>query len=167
MKTLYLLRHAHSEQPASAGLDDHDRMLSARGVMEAENLGAFMKEQRLELDAVFCSTSARTKETLRIALRGLFGAAPVGITMRFDRTLYLAEPDLIRDEIESADDHFQSLMIVGHNPGLEDLAERLARHGGQEIGKFPPCTLAIFDVNIGDWRDFMPKKAKLKTLFMP
>jgi len=164
MKTLYLLRHAHAEQPTSATLDDHERALSARGELEAENLGHFMKDQRLFPDGVFCSTSVRTKDTLRLACRTL---GIEKIVTRFDRALYLAEPDIIRDEIEAADDRFQSLMIVGHNPGLEDLAEKLARHGGQEIGKFPPCTLAVFDLDIEDWHDFMPRKARLKTLFMP
>ncbi|MDE1153460.1 MAG: histidine phosphatase family protein [Micavibrio sp.] len=166
MKTIYLLRHAHADPAPNAATDDHDRTLSARGEREAENLGAFMKDQKLVPDAMFCSTSTRTRETARIAFRQLFGdRAPVAT--RFDRLFYLAAPESIIEEIETADNRYNTLLVVGHNPGLEDMAELLARAGGQEIGGFPPCTLAAFTLDIDAWHNFNPRKAKLKTVFMP
>jgi phosphohistidine phosphatase len=167
MKTLCLLRHAHSEPAGSADIDDHDRVLSTRGLVEAENLGAFMKEQDILPDAMFCSSSMRTKETARIALSGLFPKGMDSIATRISRDFYLAPPELIVDEIRDADDRFARLIVVGHNPGLEDLAEKLARAGGEMIGKFPPSALAVFTCDIDKWEDFSAKKVKLKTVFMP
>ncbi len=166
MKTLYLLRHAHSDPAPSPAVDDHDRLLSARGEMESENVGNFMKEQGLAPDALFCSTSIRTRDTVRIAFGVLFGNK-VPVATRFDREFYLAPPELILDEVQEADNRFSALMVVGHNPGLEDLAEKLARASGQMIGKFPPSTLAVFTADVDDWREFTAKKAVLKTVFMP
>ena len=167
MKTLCLLRHAHSDPAASHDIDDHDRVLSVRGLMEAENVGAFMKEQRITPDAMFCSSSTRTKETARVALAELYKGGMDSIATRFDRDLYLAPPDVIMDEVREADDRFGMLLIVGHNPGLEDLAEKLARAGDEMIGKFPPSALAVFACDVDKWRDFSAKKVKLKTVFMP
>jgi len=165
MKTLYLLRHAHSD-PAELGQDDHDRTLSARGEHESENLGDFMREQNLFPDAAFCSTSTRTRETLRIATARLFGGQG-GLSPRFEKSLYLAHPETILDEIREADDRFDSIVIVGHNPGLEDIAEKLAEAHGETIGKFPPSTLAVFECDIDEWQNFSVRKTRLKTVFMP
>lgn len=165
MKTLYLLRHAHSEG-AAPGQDDHDRVLSTRGEQEADNVGAFMKEQRLIPDALYCSTSVRTRETVRLSFARLFRAQDE-ILSRYDRAFYLAPQDVLLDEIRDTDDHFHRLLVVGHNPGLEDLAEKLAAAGGEGIGKFPPCALAVFQCDTDEWRDFSAKDCKLKTLFMP
>ena len=167
MKTLCLLRHAHSEPAGSVDIDDHDRVLSTRGLMEAENLGAFMKEQGILPDAMFCSSSMRTRETARIALSGLYPKGMDSIATRFSRDFYLAPPDVIVDEIRGADDRYTKLLVVGHNPGLEDLSEKLARAGDEVIGKFPPSALAVFACDIDAWHDFSAKKAKLKTVFMP
>lgn len=166
MKTLYLLRHAHSES-ADPGQDDHDRRLSARGEQEADNVGAFMKEQGLVPDALFCSTSVRTRETVRLSFARIFKPGRDGIMTRFDRGFYLAPMDVLLDEIQEADDNFKKLLVVGHNPGLEDLAEKLAAGGGQSIGKFPPSALAAYQCDVSDWRDFSAKHCKLKTVFMP
>jgi phosphohistidine phosphatase len=167
MKTLCLLRHAHSEHATSHDMDDHDRVLSARGQLEAENVGAFMKEQGILPDALFCSSSVRTVETARIAFAELFKGGMDRLASRFDRNFYLAPPDIIMDEIREADDRYSNIIVVGHNPGLEDLAEKLARGSGQMIGKFPPSALAVFTCDVDKWSDFSAKKAQLKTVFMP
>ncbi len=148
-------------------MDDHDRVLSTRGLLEAENVGAFMKEQGIVPDALFSSSSMRTKETARIAMSKIFKNGMDALATRFDRDLYLAPPDIIMDEIREADDKYSKLVVVGHNPGFEDLAEKLARATGEVIGKFPPSALAVFACDIDKWRDFSPKKAKLQTVFMP
>ncbi|HYD17545.1 MAG TPA: histidine phosphatase family protein [Patescibacteria group bacterium] len=165
MKTLYLLRHAHADA-AELGQDDHDRRLSPRGETESENLGAFMKQQNLYPESAACSTSLRTRETLRIAAAKLFDGQG-GLSARYERSLYLAHPETIIDEVREADDRFASLMIVGHNPGLEDIAERMAEGCAAHIGKFPPATLVVFECDIGKWEEFSLKKLRLKTVFMP
>ena len=167
MKTLCLLRHAHSDHATTPEMDDHDRVLSARGQREAENVGAFMKEQRILPDAMFCSSSVRTVETARIAFAELFRGGMDSLASRFDRDFYLAPPEVIMDEVREADDRYSHIIVVGHNPGLEDLAEKLARGSDQVIGKFPPSALAVFTCDVDKWQDFSPKKAQLKTVFMP
>ena len=166
MKTLCLLRHAHSDPAPSRDVDDHDRTLSARGEQEAQNVGAFMKEQRIVPDAMLCSSSLRTKETARIAFDVIFGSRNE-VASRFTRDLYLAPPEIIVDEIRTADDDRSCLLVVGHNPGFEDLAEKLAQANGEMIGKFPPAAMAVFTCNTGKWRDFSARQAKLKLVFMP
>lgn len=167
MKTLCLLRHAHSDPATTPDMDDHDRVLSARGKLEAENVGAFMKEQGILPDMMFCSSSARTVETARIAFAELFKGGMESLASRFDRDFYLAPPEVIMDEIREADDRYSKLIVIGHNPGLEDLAEKLARAGGEVIGKFPPSALAVFTCDVEKWQDFSRKKVQLKTVFMP
>jgi phosphohistidine phosphatase len=166
MKTLCLLRHAHSDH-ALPGMDDHDRLLSQRGEREAENVGAFMKEQGILPDALLSSTSVRTKDTARIALEVLFRGGKGDVSKRFERNLYLAPPDIITDEIRDTEDRFSRLLVIGHNPGFEDLAEKLASSTGEMIGKFPPAALAVFDCDIDDWRSFAAKHARLRLVFMP
>lgn len=167
MKTLYLLRHAHAEPAMTHEMDDHERALSARGQVEAANLGAFMKEQGFVPEAMFCSSSVRTTETAQLAFDVMFKAGKNPVATRFGRDFYLAPPDIILDEVRDAEDRISHLLVVGHNPGLEDLAEKLAAAGGEAIGKFPPCSLAVFTCDVDKWRDFSPKRTKLKIVFMP
>lgn len=166
MKTLYLLRHAHA-QSAEPRMDDHDRALSPRGETEARNAGAFMKEQGLVPDAMLCSSSARTKDTARIVFEVMFDGGRVPVAATVDRALYLATPRGILEEIAGADDRHDRLLVIGHNPGMEDLAEALAGASGQVIGKFPPSALAVFISDAEKWEDFSVETAKLKTVFMP
>jgi phosphohistidine phosphatase len=167
MKTLCLLRHAHADPVPTPGTDDHDRLLSPRGEIEAENAGVYMREHRIFPDALVCSSSARTKETARIAFDALFAPEGHGVSCRYTRDFYLAPPDVILDEIRQTEDRFACLLAVGHNPGFEDLAEKLAHGAGQSIGRFPPCALAVFDADIDSWRDFSARKVKLRLAFMP
>lgn len=149
------------------GMDDHDRLLSPRGEMEAENAGLHMKQLMLFPDALISSSAVRTRETARLVFDALYGEGRHGVSCRFTRELYLAPPDVIVDEIRQAEDRFSCLLAVGHNPGFEDLAEKLAHTGGQAIGKFPPAALAVFDVDIQRWQDFTARAAKLRLVFMP
>ncbi|MBI1215882.1 MAG: hypothetical protein GC185_08700 [Alphaproteobacteria bacterium] len=164
MKTVYLFRHAHAEHPGPA-MDDHDRPLSARGEAEAENAGAFFKEQGIAPDLVLCSSSLRTVQTLKLALAALDAQSEV--QSRFERKFYLAARETLLDEIQEADDAFSRLMIVGHNPGMGELAEKLCAATGEEIMGFPPAAFAAFTCDVESWEDFKPKHAKLALVYMP
>ena len=139
MRELILLRHAHAD-PAMPGQADLDRGLSAEGVAEAEAAGRWLAENGYVPDAVLCSPSRRTRETLEIALR------TIGyVDQRIEPSIYEATPGTL---IALADTNVQTgrLMIVGHNPGLEQLAALM--HSGQsgDYRGMPPGGVAVLSL---------------------
>jgi phosphohistidine phosphatase SixA len=136
MRELILLRHAHAE-PAAPGQADLDRPLSAEGLAEAEAAGRWLAEQRLVPDCVLCSPSRRSRETLEAVL-GAIGY----VDQRIEPSIYDATPGTL---ISLADAHSQStsLLMVGHNPGFEQLAALL--HSGQsgDYRGMPPGGIAV------------------------
>ena len=138
MLELILLRHAHADGPA-AGQDDLQRPLSATGVQEAHDAGAWLREQGLRPDRVLCSPAARTRQTL--AALGDIGAGEV----REEAAIYEAS---VGELIALADAHRDAgrLLLVGHNPGLEQLAALL--HSGQsgDYRGMPPAGIAVLRI---------------------
>ena len=136
MRELILLRHAHAE-PAAPGQADLDRPLSAEGLAEAEAAGRWLAEQRLVPDCALCSPSRRSRETLEAVL-GAIGY----VDQRIEPSIYDATPGTL---ISLADAHSQStrLLMVGHNPGFEQLAALL--HSGQsgDYRGMPPGGIAV------------------------
>ena len=135
MRELILLRHAHAE-PAAAGQDDLSRSLDATGRAEAQAAGDWLREHGLRPDRVLCSSATRTRETL--AALGDIGAGEV----YEDASIYDASPGTL---IALADAHGDArrLLLVGHNPGLEQLAALL--HSGQssDYRGMPPAGVAV------------------------
>lgn len=136
MRELILLRHAHAE-PATPGQPDLDRALSPDGVAEAEAAGRWLAEHRLVPDCVLCSPARRTRETLETVL-GAIGY----VEQRLEPAIYEATPGTL---IALADAHAQvgRLLIVGHNPGLEQLVALM--HSGQsgDYRGMPPGAIAV------------------------
>ncbi|RZA16897.1 MAG: histidine phosphatase family protein, partial [Lysobacteraceae bacterium] len=121
MRELILLRHAHAE-PAAAGQDDAARPLSAIGREEATAAGDWLRSHGARPDRVLCSPSARTRETL--AALGDLGPVEV----REDASIYEASPGTLA-ALADANRDAGCLLLVGHNPGLEQLAALM--HSGQ------------------------------------
>jgi len=119
VKRLLLLRHAKAER---GGADDLKRVLDKRGIKDSARMGRFLHEDIYIPELILCSNSTRTRETLEHLLPEL-GATP---KIEYLAELYLAEPELILALIRTAPDSAGSLMIVGHNPGLELCALALA-----------------------------------------
>jgi len=152
-KTLYLLRHAKAKK-AVTGEDDLARPLIRRGREAAERMAAWMGENRMRPAAILCSPAARTRETVE-ALRPALGRAEVN----YDSRLYGASPAIMLGIIAGLPAGSPSALIVGHNPGIEELALGLAGHGqAREIArmreKFPTCALAVLTAPVEDWRGF-------------
>lgn len=164
MKTLYLLRHAHALAEAPPMLGDHERVLSAKGAQEAENLGLFMKEQDILPDYILSSSSVRTIQTARIVMSSVFDTEGRRIDTRFDRSLYLADPGTIISTIREVNEDYENLLVIGHNPGMAELAHHLS-HG--TVKEFPPCTFAVFETTAEGWDDFDTGKIELKKVFIP
>ena len=139
MRELILLRHAHAE-PADNGLPDIDRPLSPHGLAEAEAAGRWLLEQRLVPDRVLCSPARRTRETLEAVL-GLTGY----VEQRLDERVYDATPGTLAALVDEQRD-VERLLLVGHNPGLEQLLALL--HSGQsgDYRGMPPAAVAVLSL---------------------
>src|SRR5262249_5312148 len=120
MHRLHLLRHAKSSYPD--GVDDRDRPLSRRGREAARLVGAGLPAVIRPLDLVLCSVALRARETAALALAG-FRPPP---KMLFEEGLYLAERAALLRRLQQLDEDATAVMVIGHNPGLRQLALALA-----------------------------------------
>lgn len=140
MKQLILLRHAKAV-PADQADDDFDRPLAERGREDAPRMAAALVDAGAAPDIVLVSDARRTRETWELA-RPSFSKADV----RFLKSLYLCPAEILMREAERAG--LDRVMLVGHNPGLHDLASRLAhRNNALETklrNKFPTAAAAVF-----------------------
>ena len=168
MKTLYLLRHAHTDPPTPPLMRDYDRILSPKGAEEALALAETMINEKISPDLVLSSPSARTVQTTELIFETLFHKTGVKTLCRFDRNLYLVPAEKILLEVQITDNAIEKLMIVGHSPGLADLAMALGRNSPHpEFSAFAPCTLAIFTSSCKNWDDFSPATAAFAQIFLP
>lgn len=142
MKTLLLLRHGKSSWKDSS-LDDHDRPLKPRGIKAARRIGKLIRHRQIRLDVVLCSTALRATETIRLCLEEASQQPPV----RLSRDLYHCEPSQFVSHLRNVDGGASTVMIVGHNPGLESFLQGLTG----EAYPFPTAALAILELEIADW----------------
>jgi phosphohistidine phosphatase len=140
MPTLYLLRHAKSSWDDPA-LDDHDRPLAQRGLRNAEVLAEHLRAARIVPELVLCSTAQRARETLAVVLPVLDDETEILV----ERGLYGASAGELLERLHAVPEAVGSAMIVAHNPGLEDLAARLA---GDEAPERLP-TAALLELSSG------------------
>lgn len=148
MDRLILLRHAKAEAEAASG-DDFDRPLAPRGRREAEAMGAQLAALGFRPDLALVSPAARTRETWEIAAEAL-----PGVEARFDAELYNADAVTIRRLAEAAGEGRGTVIVVAHNPGLQELTVRLLRDGASPAAflarahrDFPPAAVAVFDID--------------------
>ncbi len=160
---LLLLRHAKSDWSGNE-TDDHDRPLSARGRDAAPRMGAYMVASGYEPALVLCSTARRTRETVKLLLAQLRTRPAI----RYRRGLYLAEWPHLLEEVRDATAGASLLLIVGHNPGMQQLALALQSESAAEKAqaqqlaqKFPTAALAVFDIEGESWRGVKPGAGKL------
>ena len=165
MKVLTLLRHAKSDwdDPVQR---DFDRPLNPRGRRAARTVGAEMKALGLAFDRVVASPAVRVAETLA-EVEAAYG----GLEPEFDHRLYLASPDTLLDVARETIDDVDSLLLVAHNPGLEQLALALAepdRLTGEVALKYPTATLAELRFADADsWTDIAPGTGTLARFLRP
>jgi phosphohistidine phosphatase len=158
VKTLLLLRHGKSSWENDE-LADHDRPLKKRGRAATQLIGQRLKDEELVPELILSSTAARAKETANLVAEVMHYRGPVEL----EQELYLAEPDVILERIKRIQ-NVGRLMLVGHNPGLERLIERLT--GREE--RFPTAALAAIRINAAAW-DSVPSagSAELVELWRP
>ena len=159
-----LLRHAKSDYPP--GVSDHERPLGSRGRRDAPRMGQQMARRALLPDHVIASTALRTRETFTLIEPYL---APH--TLHYERAIYEASPEAILRVIRAVEPAVASLLIVGHNPGLERTASFLVRGGGTAVDpldeKFPTAALAVLDFEIEDWAAISGHEGELVLFLTP
>ena len=143
-RTLIIMRHAKSSW-ADPTQDDHDRPLNRRGARSAASLGAWLREAGHIPDMALASSSRRTVQTFE----GLNLPCPLQVTPR----LYHAGPDQILSVIKKAQG--QMLLLIAHNPGIAEFAERLLFSSPHHprFADFPTCATLVVDCDESDWRD--------------
>ncbi|MFW2850886.1 SixA phosphatase family protein [Sphingomonas sp. TX0543] len=167
MKTLTLLRHAKSgwDDPVAR---DFDRPLNAKGRRAAKAMGRHMRTLGLAFDHVVASPATRVVETLD-ELSGGYGET---IAPAWDRRVYLASAGMLLDVVRETPADAGLLLLVGHNPGLEDLVLLLVPDDGGALRdeveeKYPTATLAELTFDIDDWADAAPAGATLTRFVRP
>jgi phosphohistidine phosphatase len=164
MKRLYLLRHAKSSWDDPT-LSDHDRPLAPRGRQAARVMAKHLRRKGISPQLVLCSPSRRTRQTLKRIAPALAESADVQIRSE----LYAASAADLLEVLRELPDEVESVMLIGHNPGLEDLAVSLGGDG-REIArvreKFPTAALATLEFSAG-WRELAPGSAELVDFVKP
>lgn len=168
MKLLGLFRHAKSDWH-DARARDFDRPLNDRGRAGAAVMGRHIAEHGIRWQRVLSSPAVRAAETIELAAR----AAGQSVPVEWDRRLYLASSDNLGDVLRELPDHTASVLMVGHNPGLEDLIFDLVPDDGScplralVEEKFPTATYAVLELAIDSWSDLDEGCGKLVHLTRP
>lgn len=147
MRRLTLLRHAKTEAQHS-GQEDWDRVLEPRGQVDAPEMARRLRERKLKPDRVIASPAVRALTTAQIFARELHLPAS---KLQQDERLYLASPKAIKEVVRESGGGAQHLMIVGHNPGLTEFADRIS--ADREIDNMPTCAIYTLEFDIEDWSE--------------
>ncbi len=166
MRRLLLLRHAKAIPFTGRG--DYERALVERGRRDAARIGAFLAEAGMIPDLVIFSGALRARETAAIVMK----AWPQRIEARAELSLYDATRAGVHAIVRALPDTAPSVMLVGHNPGLADLANNLVGGGAESdvarmAGKFPTAGLAALEFDVARWRDVAPGSARLARFATP
>lgn len=161
-----LLRHAKSDWPD--GVSDHERPLGKRGEAAAPRMGEYLAGEHLVPDLAVVSTARRARETWALVAPQLRHEVPV----RSEAAIYEAAPDHILDVVRATPDEVKCLIIVGHNPGFEELAVRLVGHGdrfafARMLQKFPTAGLAVIDFAVDSWAEVDDRGGRLDRFVTP
>jgi phosphohistidine phosphatase len=169
LRRLLLFRHAKAE-PGGPELDDHDRALTDRGIADAAAMTRYIKRKGYVPSRILCSTATRTRQTVEPLLKEW------PLPVEWLGGLYLASAGRIIAMAQDADASDHVLMLVGHNPGLEQAASMLARDAVRPAErdfhdlleeKFPTAALAVLDFEIDRWSKLSPASGKLVDFVRP
>jgi phosphohistidine phosphatase len=168
MKTLYLLRHAKSDWESEFSLD-HERGLAPRGEKAAKQISRYWDEIGFHVDTCYCSDAVRCLKTWEIL------ETHYSSTDHFEERseIYQADLDSLLDLVRYAPETSQSLLLIGHNPGLEELAEYLILGERREelhnplFTKFPTTAFLGISLSVESWRDISPGHASIILYWIP
>lgn len=158
MKNLLLLRHAKSSWDDSS-LTDFERPLNGRGRNAAPLVGKFMRERKLRPDLVISSPAQRARETIALVLE----AAGIEKDVRYDERIYEASAARLVEVISEIEDDMREVMLVGHNPGFENLLTLLTG----ETERVPTAALSRITLNSEKWNEAGARGGRLEWLVKP
>lgn len=168
MKILGLFRHAKSDWQDPRARD-FDRPLNARGRKGAAIMGKHVRDHGVRWERMLSSPAIRCAETIEIACQ----AAGQPVAVQWDRRIYLASSVTLADLLREQSGDPASILMVGHNPGLEDLIFDLVPDDGSSPlrdvveEKFPTASFAVLELDIDSWADLKDRCAKLVHLTRP
>lgn len=166
MLRLMLLRHAKSGWPANVA--DRERPLAARGREAAPVMGRYLADELLMPDLVLVSPAQRTLETWEL-VGAMLPERPAHHT---EPRIYEASAKRLLAVVQEQDAPVRTLLMIGHNPGFEELAALLTGHGDRYASvrmarKYPTCGLAVLDFAVEDWRDVAARGGRLDRFVTP
>ncbi len=163
MKSLYILRHAKSSWK-DPGLGDHDRPLNKRGRQAAKIVAMYLGRSEISPDLVICSTATRAKQTLAPIVRAI---NPPKVIL--ERKIFGATQKELWEQLWNIPKSAKSVLLIGHNPALQNLALELARTEKPlpfAGNKFPTAAMACFRFR-GAWKALEPQGAELISFITP
>ena len=166
MRRLLILRHAKSDWPS--GLTDFQRPLAPRGRLAAPFMGRYLKAELLIPDLAIVSSAVRTVETWGL-VESEFGEV---VPHRIEKRIYEAPYETLLDVIRAVPSGVRTLLLVGHNPGSEELADSMIGFGDRFAAqrmqkKYPTCGLAVLDFDIDDWSVLAERSGRLDRFVTP
>lgn len=165
MKVLHLLRHAKSSW-ADDDRPDRERPLAPRGRRAAQRLATYLRERGVHPDVVLCSPAARTAQTLEL----IVAALGEGLEVLVEDELYAASARQLLARLRCLPEQVDSAMVVGHNPGLQELTLLLARESPlreRAAAHFPTAALATLALRRGGWPALGRARADLVAYLVP
>ncbi|MBV9242393.1 MAG: histidine phosphatase family protein [Acidobacteria bacterium] len=158
MKTLILLRHAKSSWK-DIGSADFDRPLNERGRRAAPFMGRLLRDRGVEPELIISSPAKRARKTAKLFREaGEFDAEII-----YEERIYEAAPGTLLQVVTQADNELRSLMLVGHNPGMEGLIQVLTGR----IEPMPTAAVAVIEVAADNWADVSSAGARLQMILRP
>jgi phosphohistidine phosphatase len=160
MKTLLILRHAKTQSDAPAG--DHARELTERGHRNAAAMGTYIHDLTGTPDAIITSDATRARQTAKIVATAVDFTEP----LRVEPRIYAADLDTLLAVVRRIPDEVGSAMLVGHNPGFEELAQALAGNHDEEI-RLPTSGLALLEFDVERWDEVRQGAGRLREVATP
>jgi len=152
------MRHAKSSW-GDGSLADFDRPLNERGLKAAPLLGRFMRKQKLRPDLILCSPAERARQTVSLVVE----AAGLGVPLRYDERIYEATSARLVEVVSQIEEDAGEAMLVGHNPGLEVLLERLTG----ESRRMPTAALARVALDVEKWSKVRDGAGRVELFVKP
>lgn len=158
MKTIHLLRHAKSSWK-DPGQADFDRPLNGRGEEAAPLIGGFILKKKIRPDLILSSPAERARQTALLVIK----SAKLAAELRFDERIYEANTARLLEVVSQIDESVGVALLVGHNPGMEDLVETLTG----EKQSMPTAALARIILDIEKWSKVRERTGQLDWLVTP
>lgn len=165
-RRLFLLRHAEADRPP--GIKDHERPLSEQGRKDASAMGVYMSQSGLQPHMALVSTSVRTRSTWELVQKSL----PELVQAMFEQRIYESSSMDILAAIRACAGQHQSLIVVGHNPGMHRLALQLVGRADRNAharlsNDYPPGAMAVIDFEAENWSDIAEHGGTLERFATP